>query len=205
MSQLQLYIDDANPNIQCTPPSAWSDNSSQLWTGGRSKVVNQFPGAKLQFTFNGTIHSSGVVTTINPLIGTTAIFHGTSLNDSSFTPIIDDLPQSRYTLPTSNPPSYGEWYRTPALQPGPHTVVINDLPKVTLDYIIVLVDPSTVFQNTPVLISDSDPAITYSGDWQQDFSRFKSLQPFTFIGDYSTRSSCNPGSTFSLEFSGMRL
>lgn len=118
-------------------------------------------------------------------------------------PIIDDLPQPSVSLPSSNPPSYGEWYRTPALQPGEHTVIINNLPKVTLDYIIVDVDPTTAFQNTPVLVSDSDPLIKYSGNWEQDFSRFQSLQPFTFIGDYSTRSSCNPGDAFELSFSGM--
>lgn len=82
-------------------------------------------------------------------------------------------------------------------------VVINDLPKVTLDYIVVVVDPSTTFQNTPILVSDSDQGLKYTGSWEKDFSRFKSLQPFTFIGDYSTRSSCNPGDTLSLDFSGM--
>jgi len=107
------------------------------------------------------------------------------------------------SLPSSNPPAYGEWYRTPTLQPGEHVVVFNDLPKVTLDYIVVEIDPSTVFQNTPILVSDSDQALKYTGSWEKDFSRFKSLQPFTFIGDYSTRSSCNPGDTLALDFSGM--
>ncbi|KAF9446180.1 hypothetical protein P691DRAFT_777049 [Macrolepiota fuliginosa MF-IS2] len=189
MSQLQLYLDDLSPSVQLTPTTAWSLNSSELWTSGRCQVPNQFPGAKLQFNFNGT----------------TAIFHGASLNDSSFTPIIDDLNQPVVALPSSNPPSYGVWYRTPELEPGPHTVVINNLPNVMLDYIIILVDPATVFQNSMVLVSDSDSTIKYTGSWQQDLSRFKSLQPFTFIGDYSTRSSCNPGDTFSLGFSGSSI
>lgn len=53
MSQLQLYLDETSPAIQLTPSSAWADNSSELWTNGHSQIVNQFPGAKLQFTFNG--------------------------------------------------------------------------------------------------------------------------------------------------------
>jgi hypothetical protein len=125
------------------------------------------------------------------------------LNDSQFSPTIDDLVQAAVTLPNSNPPSYGAWYQTPPLQPGPHTVKFTDLPFLTLDYIIVEIDPSTVFQNTQALISDSDPGITYTGSWQQDVSRFKTLQPFIFIGDYSTRSSCNPGDTLAFDFAGM--
>ncbi|KXN90229.1 hypothetical protein AN958_04769 [Leucoagaricus sp. SymC.cos] len=105
-------------------------------------------------------------------------------------------------MPSSNPPNYGVWYRTPSLQPGLHTVVFNDLPRATLDYIIVGVDPNTTFENTLVLVSDSDPVITYTGNWQQDVSRFQTLQPFKFLGDYSTRSTCNPGDTFSLDFAG---
>ncbi|KAJ3570929.1 hypothetical protein NP233_g4083 [Leucocoprinus birnbaumii] len=190
MSQLSLYYDDSSSfNFQYSPPTAWADNSSELWTGGRSKLVNQFPGAQMTFNFNGT----------------SALFYGASLNDSKFSPIIDDLPQPSVSLPTSNPPTYGLWYQTPPLQPGEHKIVFNDLPQLTLDYVIVQVDPSTVFQNTLVLISDSDPIIAYSGSWQKDVSRFKTLQPFTFIGDYSTRSSCNPGDTLSFDFSGSAI
>jgi hypothetical protein len=53
MSNLQLYFDDTSFNIQYSPMMAWADNSSDVWTGGRSKVVTQFPGAQLTFTFNG--------------------------------------------------------------------------------------------------------------------------------------------------------
>ncbi|KAF5347351.1 hypothetical protein D9756_010000 [Leucocoprinus leucothites] len=189
MSVLNLYYDESSFNLQYSPPTAWADNSSELWTSGRSKVVNQFPGAQLTFKFNGT----------------SAMFYGASLNDSKFAPMIDNLVQPSVSLPSSNPPTYGLWYQTPPLQPGQHTIVFNDLPQLTLDYVIVGIDPSTVFQNTLVLISDSDPRITYTGNWEQDVSRFKTLQPFTFIGDYSTRSSCNPGDTLSFEFSGSSL
>jgi hypothetical protein len=135
--------------------------------------------------------------------GTAAIFHGAALNNSVFTPIIDNLPEPVQSLPSSNPPSYGVWYRTPDLPPGPHTVIIHDIPAVTVDFIVVDVDPLTVFPpTTSVLISDSDPSIEYTGSWHEDFSHFQTLQPFTFIGDYSTRSSCNPGDTLSLPFSG---
>jgi hypothetical protein len=124
------------------------------------------------------------------------------LNDSAFTPIIDGLTQPRVSLPSSNPPTYGAWYQTPPLPPSTHKVTFNDLPQVTLDYIIVEIDPKTVFHNVPALISDSDPGIDYKGSWQQDVSRFMTLQPLQFIGDYSTRSSCNPGDTLSFQFAG---
>jgi hypothetical protein len=53
MSELQLYFDDSSFDIQYSPSTAWADNSSEIWTSGRSKVVTQFPGAQMTFNFNG--------------------------------------------------------------------------------------------------------------------------------------------------------
>jgi hypothetical protein len=86
--------------------------------------------------------------------------------------IDDDQPYPcTYPNPTSN--LYCQWYISPTLSDGPHTIVLLDLVQVALDYATVTPGPTTPLDGKTVIVDDTDPRLVYEGNWKlsnQSFS-----------------------------------
>lgn len=106
-----------------------------------------------------------------------------------------------YEDPT--PPTYKQWFITPILPDGRHTITISNLYATALDYAVVKVGSQTSLAGQTIIVDDDSSLIQYSGQWSRNTNKFipGSLPTGYPYGNVTHRSS-NPGDTFTFRFSG---
>lgn len=101
------------------------------------------------------------------------------------------------------PQSYLQWYQSPTLSEGKHTIHVDGLAGTALDYATITVGQNTSLSGKKIIVDNDDPAVHYSGNWIRNTSEFvpggipKGL-PFR----NSTHRSTTPGDTITFLFTG---
>lgn len=138
--------------------------------------------------------------------GTSAAFIGNIPTDSFsqfFSSSIDGGTSLNTSYASSTPPAYIQWYQTPVLSDGKHTVQLSHLDGTAVDMVIVTVGPNTPLAGKKVFVDNNDSSIQYSGSWAESKSGFDAgtLPDGLPIGN-STQQSTTPGDTMTFRFSG---
>jgi len=103
------------------------------------------------------------------------------------------------------PPSYIQWYQSPSLPEGKHTITIGHVAGTAIDYAIVKAGQNTPLSGQTVIIDNDDPAIVYSGKWMRSTSRFSTgiaTNPDGPPYGNSTHRTSNVGDTITVRFTG---
>ena len=104
------------------------------------------------------------------------------------------------------PPSYLQWYQSPALSEGKHTIKVDGVDGTSLDYATITVGENTPLAGKKVIVDNEDPAVHYSGTWTRTPDEFlpghiPSGLPFR----NSTHRSTTAGNTITFQFYGQCL
>ncbi|KAJ3501790.1 hypothetical protein NLJ89_g9183 [Agrocybe chaxingu] len=148
-----------------------------------------------------------------PLGTLQARFQGTSIAFFGVTPpanlsqnltiaIDNDAPyNSSYSDP--NPQTYRQWYQSPQLPDGAHTVALSNLVGTSFDFAVVNVGPDTPLVGQPVIADNDDTGFSFDGTWQRNLAGFNSgpnADGFAFHN--STHDTWSVGSSFTYRFTG---
>jgi len=113
--------------------------------------------------------------------------------------------QTVFSVNDSNPwpLTYGQWFQSPKLVDGFHTISANCSNGTNLDFAIVNVGTQTNLTASTIIVDNESPSIFYSGHWSRNTNKFNST---TDLGGYpygnSTHRSSTPGDTFTFRFTG---
>lgn len=133
---------------------------------------------------------------------------------------IDDNPPYNASYADPTPPSYRQWYQSPVLTDGPHTILIEGIATTSVDFATVTAGESTPLKSSSsssssssggeaatLIVDDGSPAIGYTGNWTQDGGMFiggnGGLNGMPFRN--GTHRSRTPGDTAIFEFSGQSV
>ncbi|KAF8182042.1 hypothetical protein BJ912DRAFT_601602 [Pholiota molesta] len=104
------------------------------------------------------------------------------------------------------PQSYIQWYQSPILPDGKHTIEIDNLDTTAVDIVIITVGPTTSLANRMVFVDNNDPAIEYTGDWTENGNRFKAGHlPDGYAVGNTTQRSTTVGDIMTFRFSGTSI
>lgn len=116
------------------------------------------------------------------------------------------VPLTPYNSSYDSPPgqqTYTQWYQSPLLSDGVHTILLDHIDGTALDIILITVGPDTLLTDRNIFVDNNDPAIEYAGLWIEDDNIFRSafLPDGPPVGN-STQTSTTPGDTMTFRFSG---
>ncbi|KAF9474034.1 hypothetical protein BDN70DRAFT_936980 [Pholiota conissans] len=144
-------------------------------------------------------------------------FDGTSITFIGITPpstysqtakvSIDGESSSPITYDSSiEPPAYVQWYQSPFLTEGRHTITVNGLAGTALDMAIITVGPDTSLAGNKIFVDDNDPALQYSGSWTERTDGFnaRALPDGLPVGN-STKRTTTPGDSMFFQFFGTSI
>jgi hypothetical protein len=101
------------------------------------------------------------------------------------------------------PQTYKQWFTTPTLPDGKHTVTMSDLYSISVDYAVVKVGSQTSLVGQTVIVDDDSSLIQYAGQWSHNTNKFiPGNLPKGYPYGNGTHRSSNPGDTFTFQFSG---
>ena len=101
------------------------------------------------------------------------------------------------------PQTYLQWYQSPTLAEGNHTIRVDGVGGTSLDYATISVGQNTPLSGKKIIVDNDDSTVHYSGSWTRNTDHFipggvpKGL-PFR----NSTHRSTTPGDTITFLFSG---
>jgi len=103
--------------------------------------------------------------------------------------------------------AYKQWFQSPTLPDGIHTINITVFPGTLIDYAIVNAGNQTRLVGRTIIVDNDSPSIVYSGHWIRRTSRFNSNYFRTTGYPYgnSTHDSSTPGDTFTFQFTGAQV
>ncbi|KAJ7586736.1 hypothetical protein C8J56DRAFT_106704 [Mycena floridula] len=157
--QIFYVVDSSHKSVVYT--GTWDLQTGHDFYGGDMEThsSNEASGASVTCTFDGI----------------SIAFIGISELQKSLLVSIDNAPQFTQTLgslPASDPDSYyqgHQWYQTPTLPQGVHTIELTlDSPlDLGLDYMVVVPGPDTSLTGKNVMVDDSFSSIEYIGSWER--------------------------------------
>ena len=112
--------------------------------------------------------------------------------------------QTSYMDPT--PSTYLQWYQSPTLSEGNHTIKVDGIFGTSLDYATITVGQNTPLSGKKIIVDNDNSAIHYSGTWTRNTDEFvpgNSSKGLPFRN--STHRSTTPGDTITFLFSGQFL
>jgi hypothetical protein len=166
----------------------------------------------MSFLFEGlleyTLHISVRIVNIArfPGIGI-AMWGNTASTMQDFRIQIDGNSKYRTSTTDPTPQTYMQWYQSPVLSDGQHTLNISDIHGIALDFILITPGPTTLLGGKTLILDDSHVAITYRGTgWKnvagvryREFEGRKStVKPF----QNGTHQTSTEGDSFSFPYSG---
>ncbi|KAJ3488305.1 hypothetical protein NLJ89_g11631 [Agrocybe chaxingu] len=163
-SDLLLVVDDNSGDFSFS--GAWVVNSLVQWYGGTSRQLQEesYPDqvGYFSFDFEGTLVSFfGVTPLPSATRNITASIDGATPTTSGFG--FGDFAS----------PSYRQWYQSPELPDGKHTITVSGIEGISVDYAIVRTSNSTSFRGKRIIVDNDDPSIHYSGSWVRNRDEFK--------------------------------
>ncbi|KAJ7583010.1 hypothetical protein C8J56DRAFT_239096 [Mycena floridula] len=159
-SSIYYVLENTSPEITYGPvawsvfPDEYYSQGSTTWAGFDGQL-GASPG-NIQLSFDG-------IEII--FVGFTAIFNG-SASTQDFTVAIDS--NKAYTTSTGDksPPNYLQWYQSPQLEPGSHSIKLDKINGTGVDYIVVQPGPDSPLTNQILMIDDAYVGINYVNHWE---------------------------------------
>jgi hypothetical protein len=109
--------------------------------------------------------------------------------------------KSSYMDPS--PPSVRQWYQSPTLSDGKHSIAITHIASTSVDYAVVTAGPNTHVGGATLIADDGDPAITYKGSWSQSNSFTSTDSPYIGLPyGNGTHRTTSAGDSATFTFSG---
>ena len=101
------------------------------------------------------------------------------------------------------PQTYIQWYQSPTLSEGNHTIKVDRVDETSLDYATIAVGQNTPLSGKKIIVDNDDSAIHYSGNWTRNTDEFfPGVDPKGHPFRNSTHRSTTPGDTITFLFSG---
>jgi hypothetical protein len=101
------------------------------------------------------------------------------------------------------PPTYLQWYQSPTLSEGNHTIKVDGISGTSLDYATITVGQNTLLSGKKIIVNNDDSTIHYSGGWTRNTDKFvPGRDPKGLPFQNSTHQSTKPGDTITFLFSG---
>jgi hypothetical protein len=101
------------------------------------------------------------------------------------------------------PQAYVQWYQSPTLSDGNHSITVSHIAGTTVDMALITVGPNTSLQGKTLIADDDNSAIEYSGTWTINASPFNAgTLPDGFPVGNSTHRSTTPGDVITFRFTG---
>ncbi|KAG6826769.1 hypothetical protein H0H92_014524 [Tricholoma furcatifolium] len=160
-----IVIDDTTSQLvlgSTEPGSAWSSIPGQQFYGGEATYPAFASNA------NQTGDSGNYGTLEMYFQGTSIAFIGNT-PPSGFSQNIyvsidgSSAYESWYDDPS--PPSSRQWYQSPMLSDGEHTISITHIAGTSIDMMMITAGPNTPLSGQQLIVDDNDEAIVYSGSW----------------------------------------
>ncbi|KAH9478610.1 hypothetical protein JR316_0009067 [Psilocybe cubensis] len=162
MSTLKLVqiLDDNAPDFKYSG-GQWTLSTLVQWyqqTSNYPAFVTATQFGSFSLTFQGT---------------SIAFIGNTPPEPSSQTALvsIDGGAPSEITYP-GTPPAYIQWYQSPTLSEGIHSITVSRIDGTAVDYALIEVGQDTPLSGKTIVVDDDDPAIQYAGSWIRDTDEF---------------------------------
>ncbi|KAJ6543581.1 hypothetical protein DFH09DRAFT_37784 [Mycena vulgaris] len=188
-SQVLILVDDSAMSY-VGGGAIWDGSESAHWIDNNSSfVVGAGPPGSFSYTFQGT---------------SIAFYGNTSPPDKAQTMSVRIDGDSEYQSTQPAPQEYRQWYVSPTLSDSTHTIVMDDLVSIDLDYVTVAAGPSTPLRGATLIVDDDDPELIYAGKWATNTNfftvghGFPSGLPF----QNSTHQSSTVGDSLAFQFAG---
>ncbi|KAG6840884.1 hypothetical protein C0991_003477 [Blastosporella zonata] len=118
---------------------------------------------------------------------------------------IDGGQASQVAYNDPSPQNTMQWYKSPTLSDGTHTVSITRIAGTAVDYMVVTAGLMTPLSGQTLIVDDADSAISYSGTWSNTGGRYAingdSSVEFYPYGNGVHRTSA-VGSSMTFQFTG---
>ena len=112
--------------------------------------------------------------------------------------------QTSYMDPS--PQTYLQWYQSPTLSEGNHTIKVDGVFGTSLDYATITVGQNTLLSGKKIIVDNDDSTVHYSGNWIQNIDKFfPGGVPKGVPFQNTTHRSTTPGDTITFLFSGQSL
>ncbi|PBK87132.1 hypothetical protein ARMGADRAFT_1035023 [Armillaria gallica] len=130
-----------------------------------------------------------------------------STNRQNFSVFIDEA--YAYVVSYPSQAAYMQWYTSPTLEEGTHTITLTEMDGTDVDYALIGVGNQTAALGKDILVDDTSDSIVWTGDWQTNTSTLLT----NFTGPYivrrplgnSTKDSRTVGDSFSFQFTGTNV
>ncbi|KAG5650827.1 hypothetical protein H0H81_010890 [Sphagnurus paluster] len=109
------------------------------------------------------------------------------------------------TYGDASPPSVLQWFQSPLLPDGTHTLLISHIAGASLDYLVATPGPSTPLDaGQQLIVDDGDAAITYAGPWTRKGGQYQTgEQPYvTLTYGGAVHQAQGKGATALFQFTG---
>ncbi|KAG6855857.1 hypothetical protein H0H87_009974 [Tephrocybe sp. NHM501043] len=177
MSQnLQVIIDSISTDDLIYiggPNGSWSVEEEQKWFGGSSAWSSQRghppTSGSLDITFTGAF-----------------LYYLLLVDDAETAHSVRQRNNLLWTLTTSrdfsgnDTGSYCQWWQSPPLGDGTHSIRLDGLTQTSLDFVTVSVSDTKLTAGQQIIIDDTDPLLKYNGKW------YLNTDPFTVPGKKHT-------------------
>ncbi|KAK0443902.1 uncharacterized protein EV420DRAFT_1649014 [Desarmillaria tabescens] len=189
MSGSLILLDDSAFSPGFSPSSLWTQDPGQLWLQQwyqhySSWAYNSNAGNSTYGSFSVTFEGISIAFTGNTPPGT---------NKQNFSVFIDGA--DAYVASYPSQWEYMQWYMSPTLEEGTHTITLTEMDNIDVDYAIVGVGNQTTVLGKDILVDDTSDSIIWTGDWQTNTSTLTHITE-TYIINHPL------GDSFSFEFTG---
>ncbi|KAK0466687.1 hypothetical protein IW261DRAFT_1598303 [Armillaria novae-zelandiae] len=131
-----------------------------------------------------------------------------STRQQNFSVYIDDADGYVASYPSTPTQEYMQWYTSPTLEEGNHTITLIDMDWTDVDYALIGVGNQTTAPGKDILVDDTSDNIIWTGDWQTNTSTLIRINDFEIVNHplgNSTRDSTTQGDSFSFQFTGTNI
>ncbi len=110
------------------------------------------------------------------------------------------------TYSDPNPPTYQQWYQSPLLEEGYHSIILSNIAgDASVDFAVVTMGEDTPLNGTLIIADNDDLGFNYTGKWSRSQHLFIPgyQKPDGYPYHNSTHQTSEVGSSFTYQFTGM--
>ena len=213
--QLFTIVDDSCSDSFVFGPQEWTKNGLPEEFNSTSQTPafaldQAAPSGTVKMRFNGVFSMFIQVACLYHEIGTSVAFFGNTPvatgTPRTFSVSIDGFGPYFETYSDPNPPTYQQWYQSPLLEEGYHSIILSNLAgNASVDFAVVTVGEDTPLNGTLIIADNDDPGFNYTGKWSRSQHLFiPGLQkPEGYPYHNSTHQTSEIGSSLTYQFTGM--
>ena len=182
-----------------SPPFA---SNAQGDTGQYGSLTMTFQGV---YSMNACMH---IQESMRCCLGTSIAIIGNTPNalSSQWAFVsIDGGPEYNVSYMDPAPPSARQWFQSPTLSDGTHTINISRIAGTSIDFVVITPGQDTPLSGETLIVDDGDPSITYTGSWELNTSPYNCGYDPRVSLPYgnSTHQTNSAGASATFRFSGM--